>query len=198
MPFDEKTPEQQAELRAFVQNALERFSSFRNNKETMSFAGLAIFLGAVATALASAEWPPTFATDHPWLITAAFSVLWLFVAFYLRYQLRRRRWAAFRVAGCDWLLAEWLPDSPQAMTTDKEQPVSQPKPSKMLLVLDLLWPQRRAVTAVDPRLRVYPPEIERSWLLAADRGSDALLHERIIHLAGWVGYVAVLLRTWLR
>lgn len=192
------TPEQQAQMREYVQAAHERFATFRDNKETMAFAGLAVFFGAVATALASRDWPPAFTHGRPWLIVGAFSVLWAFVAVYLRYQLRRRRWAALRVAGCDWLLAEWLPNSPQAMRSEPESPIRREQPGLLLLFLDLLWPHKRAVVAIDPRLGVYPPEIERAWLLAAERPTDALLHERIIHLAGWIGYTAVVVRTLLR
>lgn len=194
-PYAAMTPDEQEQTREYVQSALERFSAFRDNKETMAFAGLAVFVGAVATALVSRDWPPAFAQDQPWLIVGAFSVLWVFVAFYLRYQLRRRRWAALRVAGCDWLLAEWLPGSPHAMKKDPESPLRRPKPGPMLLLLDLLWPLEGSVVAIDPNLQVYPPEIERAWLLAAERSTDALLHERIIHLAGWVGYLAVVMRT---
>lgn len=195
MPYSEMTADQQARTREYVQAAHERFAAFRDNKETMAFAGLAVFLGAVATALVSRDWPPAFAQDRRWLIVGAFSVLWVFVAFYLRYQLRRRRWAALRVAGCDWLLAEWLPDSPRAMRDEPGAPARRRKPGRLLLFVDLAWPLKGSVVAVDPDLRVYPPEIERAWLLAAERSTDALLHERIIHLAGWAGYVAVVLRT---
>jgi hypothetical protein len=161
----------------------------------MAFAGLAVFLGSVATALVSKDWPPTFAIGHPGLIVVAFSGLWLFVAVYLRYQLRRRRWAALRVAGCDWLLAEWLPESPRAMAQDQKIPTRRAKPTALLLFFDLFWPLKGAVGAINPTLHVYPAEIEDAWLLAADRGTEALWHERIIHFAGWVGYVVVVLRT---
>ena len=157
MSFYDSDPAKQAELRAYVQNVHERFSSYRDNKETMAFAGLAVYLGAVATALASKDWPPAFAVSRPWLVTGAFSMLWLFVAFYLRYQLPLRRWAAFRVAGCDWLLAEWLPESPRAMK-DATPAARQPKASTSLLALDLLWPMRNSVTAIDPAVRVKPNE----------------------------------------
>src|SRR3954468_14029244 len=100
MSYENVSLEEKAQLRDYVKTAHDRFATFRDNKETMAFAGLAIFLAAVATALTSRDWPPTFAQGRPWLIAAAFSGLWVFVAAYLRYQLRRRRWAAFRVAGC--------------------------------------------------------------------------------------------------
>src|SRR5437016_1923610 len=112
MPYSDMTCAQQTQTREYVQAVHDRLAAYRDNKETMAFAGLAVFFGAVATALASRDWPPAFAQGRPWLIIGAFSSLWVFVAVYLRYQLRKRRWAAIRVAGCDWLLAEWLPDSP--------------------------------------------------------------------------------------
>src|SRR4051794_38795788 len=127
MPYEMLSADEKAQFREYVKASHDRFATFRDNKETMAFAGLAIFLAAVATALTSREWPPTFAQNRPWLIAAAFSALWIFVASYLRYQLRRRRWAALRVAGCDWLAAEWLPDSPQAMRTKPLNPTPRAK-----------------------------------------------------------------------
>jgi hypothetical protein len=195
MSYSEMTPGEQTHLRDYAQAVHDRLAAYRDNKETMAFAGLAIFLGAVATALTSRDWPPTFAKERPWLIVLAFSILWVFIAVYLRYQLRRRRWAAIRVAGCDWLLAEWLPESPHAMANEDSRPAKPAKPGPLILLVDIIWPLKSAVTAVDPNLRVYPDEIERSWVLASKRGTDALLHERLIHIAGWVGYAAVLTRT---
>jgi hypothetical protein len=195
MSYKDMTVAQQTHTRDYVQAVHDRLAAYRDGKETMAFAGLAIFLGAAATALTSRDWPPTFAQHRPWLVVAAFSILWIFVAVYLRYQLRRRRWAAIRVAGCDWLLAEWLPNSPHALTSEEKSPAKPAKPGPIILLVDIIWPLKGTVTAVDPKRRVYPEEIERSWILAGKRGTDALLHERLIHIAGWVGYAAVLTRT---
>lgn len=187
------TPEQQT--REYVQAVHDRLAAYRDNKETMAFAGLAIFLGAVATALTSRDWPPDFAQGRQWLIIATFSLLWIFVAVYLRYQLRRRRWAAIRVAGCDWLLAELLPESPRALANEPENPERPPKPHWFALCVDLIWPLKNSVTPVNAELRVYPHQIERAYILAGQRGTEALIHERIIHFAGWIGYAAVIVRT---
>jgi len=195
MSYANMCEKQQTQTRDYLQAVHDRLQAYRDGKETMAFAGLAIFLGAAATALTSRDWPPTFVQNRPWFVVAAFSILWVFVAVYLRYQLRRRRWAAIRVAGCDWLLAEWLPDSPHAMATEEKSPAKPAKPGPMILLIDIIWPLKSAVTAVDPNRSVYPDEIERSWVLASKRGTDALLHERLIHIAGWVGYAAVLTRT---
>jgi len=81
------------------------------------------------------------------------------------------------------------------MANEDSRPAKRAKPGFLVLLFDCVWPLKHAVVAVDSKLRVYPEEIERSWVLAAKRGTDALLHERIIQVAGWVGYVAVLTRT---
>ena len=197
MPYSDLSADDKNQMRSYVLAVHERFADFRDSKETMAFAGLAVFLGAVSTALVSRDWPPVFAQGRPWLVILAFAVLWLLVAVYLRYQLRNRRWAALRVAGCDWLLAEWLPESPQAMAKAKSTPARPPTPSSFVLALDVLWPLRRAVVAIDPKLEVYPTEIEESWLRAGERSTAALSLEYIIHATGWIGFVAVGLRTWL-
>jgi hypothetical protein len=195
MAYADLSPSDKEQVRDYVHAAHERFADLRDSKETMAFAGLAVFLGAVSTALASRDWPPEFAQHRPWLVLLAFAILWLLVAVYLRYQLRMRRWAALRVAGCDWLLAEWLPDSPQAMSKLKDRPDRPPEPSYLLLALDVVVPLRRAVVAIDPTKTVYPPEIEESWLRAAERPTKTLSLEYIIHAAGWIGFFSVCLRT---
>ena len=123
MSYVTSTPTDQDHLRTYVQGMLERFWTFRESKENFAVAALAVFLGSVATALASRDWPPQFAQQRPGLILAAFTIAWLLVAVYIRYQLRKRRWAALRVSGCEWLLAEWLPVSPRAMARKGQHPL---------------------------------------------------------------------------
>src|SRR6476659_1085013 len=80
MPYEMLSADEKAQLREYVKSAHDRFATFGDNKETMAFAGLAIFLAAVSTALVSRDWPPPFAQHRPWLIAAAFSVFWVCVA----------------------------------------------------------------------------------------------------------------------
>lgn len=191
MSYKEKSEEEQKQLREFVSNSLDRYSTYRDNKESMAYAGLALFIGAAASALVSKDWPPPWGQHREGLIVSAFTVLWVLVLSYLRYQLRRRRWAALRVAGCDWLLARWLPDSPEP-----PRPQPSPTPSCLRRLVDLVWPMDHTVAALDPTLKVYVDEIENSWIDAGVRGTDALKHERLIYLAGWIGYIGVVLRTY--
>lgn len=191
-----KSPADIALLQAHVSSELVRYSSIRDHKETMAYAGIALVVGAAATALASKEWPPDYLKGKPWLIALGFTTLWGFALAYLRYQLRRRRWAALRVSGCDWLLAEWLPGSPHAMARDKA-PAPRKPPLYLLLIDYVVWPIKGAVATVKPDPQVYPQEIVDAWTRAERRGTDAIIHERVIHLAGWIAYGAVMARTFL-
>jgi len=197
MPNGEDMPTGQEVLREFVLNALQRYSSYRDNKETMAYAGLALFTGATGTALIAKDWPPAVAQNNPWMIIVAFTFLWFVVIVYLRFQLRRRRWAAFRVAGCEWLLCEWLPGSPKALASEKD-PITRESQaiSWHRRFVDHIWPLKHSVGVIAPEKHVYPPELENSWIRAERRGSDALFHERIVHGAGWVAYAAVTVRTY--
>lgn len=187
-------------LREFVLASLTRFSAIRDHKESMAYAGITLFAGATASALVSDKFPPKVwgHSRYLWALLAL-SALWLIVLSYLRYQLRRRRWAALRVAGCDWLLASWLPGSPLAEDKDWAANVSRERrPSPALRTLDFFWPMDHAVAAIDPRVRVYPPVLEQSWLKAELRGSDALDHERLIHAAGWLLWIVASLQLYWR
>ncbi|MCG3134307.1 MAG: hypothetical protein HMLKMBBP_01601 [Planctomycetes bacterium] len=195
LTYDQLGEAEQATLREYVRSQQDRHSLIRDHRETMAFAGFAVYLGAVAACLGSPDGPPILSAAGPSLFVPAFIAFWLYVAFYLRYQFRRRRWAALRVAGCDWLMAEWMPGSPQAMASMPEDPARPKAPTRLVVSLDVLWPLRASVVSIDSALRVYPPEIERAWILAGDRSTDALLHERIIHAAGWLGFAAVMLRV---
>jgi hypothetical protein len=191
MPYSDAGERGRQQLREFIAAALERFSCYRDHKESMAWGGLLVYAGAAATALVSKDWPPSWGQDKAALGIAAFSVLWLLVLFYLEYQLRRRRWAALRVAGCDWLLASWLPDAPPPERS------SEIEPSKIRRLINFVWPVDRAVTAIDRDLmgKVYPPEIETAWINAEFHSTGALRHERLIYFAGWLLYAAVIVRT---
>ncbi len=97
----------------FVKGLLDRYASYHSHKESVAFAGLILFTSAGGAALVSDNWPPVAwgARSEIWALLAI-TALWLGVLAYLRFQLRCRRWAALRVAGCELLLAEWIVSPP--------------------------------------------------------------------------------------
>ena len=179
-------------LKAYVTAVAERFSSYHDHKETMAYSGITLYAAAAAAALTSAAWPPPWGSDRHVLAVIAFSILWLSILVYLHFQLRRRRWAALRIAGCDWLLVSWLPDAPVSPRCQEKK-----SPSRWLRIADFFWPLARAVTVVDRSRKVYPEVLEDAWRQAEARGTDAIKHERLIYAVGWLLFLAVVSRTFL-
>jgi len=196
MPYEALNGEAKKQLQEFVSQALARYVTYHDAKENMALAGITLFLAAGATILVAKDWPSSFLSGTGSISIIALSLVWLLVSLYLRFQLRRRRWAALRVAGCEWLLAEWLPDSPKALANQSDMAVKR-RPGWFIRAVDVAWPLKAAVAVMKPDTpsQVYPKEIEEAWLKAEWRGTEALSHERLIHFVGWVTYFAMVART---
>lgn len=125
--------------------------------------------------------------------------LWLGVLTYLNFQLRRRRWAALRVAGCERVLAEWIvsPPSDAKLAPGKRDPTT--RISWWGKFVAFFWPLKGPVLVVqatkedDPA--IYPSALVDAWVQQENRGTEALRHERLITLAGGILYVVAVLRT---
>jgi hypothetical protein len=61
--------------------------------------------------------------------------------------------------------------------------------------LDYVYPQDGAVRALKTDQKVYPRALTEQWLTREDIGTDAITHERILIAAGWLLYIALLIRT---
>jgi hypothetical protein len=190
----EGTPEREF-LQQFLVSELERYSTLRDHKEAMAYTGLVLYFGAAVSALVSEKWSPPWGPHPRLLASAGVTVLLIAVLFYLWYQLRRRRWAQLRVAGCEWLLVSWLPAAPAPPAPATTLAPSGQQASPWLRVFDFLWPLKRGVGALDRSMTVYPPVVEEAWTNAELRGTDPLQHERLIQACVWVLYAAWIIRT---
>jgi len=168
----------------------------------MAHAALAIFAGVVGAVIVSDNWPPkAWGSDAKFLSFLALTLMWAAVLAYLRFQLRNRRWAALRVAGCEHVLAMWATNQLQPADFEARFRSSSSHVNWCIRITDLvIWPLKGAVTAIDSpksdsERPLYPGVIVKEWEQQEDRGTNALLHERLIHLTGWACYVALLLRT---
>jgi hypothetical protein len=187
-----------AEVAQFARDAIDRYALYRDHKENLAYAGLAVYAAACGTVLISNDWPPkSWGDNAPNVAVVALVTLWVILLVYLKYQLRRRRWAALRVAGCEWILAGVLPSAPQTPKhkTTERFISEQMMPSCWSLVCDYVVPQQDAVSAVDRTLKVYPDPLVFFWTNAERHGTDALGHERIVQAAGWMLFVATIVRT---
>jgi len=73
------------------------------------------------------------------------------------------------------------------------------KIGRLVKCVDFFWPLKAAVLAMKSFSKdnpaTYPSALVDAWVNQEKRGTDALLHERLIVLAGWVLYVVVALFT---
>jgi hypothetical protein len=169
----------------------------------MAFTGLTLFTGAAGAALVSDAWPPWWGYRSVYWAIAALTILWIGVLMYLRFQLRRRRWAALRLAGCERVLAQWILFPP---TEEQLTLIHRGEPPRRLTPLGWLWDWFCPQPAAKPVLQYpksgdppqYPAALVAEWVRreeAGKAGTEALYHERLVVLAGWVIYAAALLYT---
>jgi hypothetical protein len=177
----------------FIRDLGKRYEAYQTHKETMGYAGFAVYVAAFGTALVTKDWPP-WGSKH--LVVLGVTVAWVFVLIFVKWQLLRRRWAAIRVAGVERLLARWVVHAPTSgdLATWKKEPHARPGAS--VRIIDHIWPLKRAVVPVDVSQETYPCALVEAWRAqAADRGTAAISHERLVVVLGWLLWAAVLLRT---
>lgn len=171
------------------------YRSYHNHKESMAYAGITLYGGVGAASILSRDWPPDWGPCTHWWATLAIAALWLFFLLFLRFQLHRRRWAALRSAGAERLLAKWVQAPPSA--DDLAYRPAEAKRSPESPILDWLWPQARAVLVVEVDHQVYPKCFVEAWLEQEKHGTDAIHHERLIVIAGWIVTALSVAKVWL-
>ena len=185
----------------FARDQLARYSEYQAHKESMAYVGFALFAGVVGTILVSGDWPPSaWGIYNETLALIGLSVAWFALLFYLRFQLRRRRWAALRIAACEHVLARWAtndlgrPEDPQAANQN-----SKSKVNWVRWIVDFLVPWPGAVAAIEkakPGAQgIYPAAFVTELEQAESNRTDAIYHEWLIHATGWLLYLAAMVRT---
>lgn len=206
-PTNQYSAVKEERARELLRTLLDRYRSYHDHKESMAYAGLTLCLAAFGAALLANEWPPQWMLNNKGIVALAISVVWLFALVFVKWELVRRRWAALRCAGIERLLAKWTcndvaPDDLDAWSQGQKEKVkgkwSRVRASIRLagiVVIDHIFPLAAAKPAVDIAESVYPTGLVNEWHAQQGRGTGALFHERLLVLAGWLVYLALLLRT---
>ncbi len=183
-------------LREFVQHQLERYSSYHDQKETMAYGGLTLFVGGAIAALLSDRWPPAWGEPAKWITLAGVTATWVAVRSFLVFQLHRRRWAALRVGGCERFLLRGLPGAPPC-TVPPAAPKNDERDavSRWIRLIDWFWPRKAAVRAFNRAEKAYPSSVEAEWRKQEIIGTEAMKHEFLVAAVGWTAYLALVLRT---
>ena len=179
----------------FIYHLSDRYRSYHDHKESMAYAGAALYIAAFVSAFVAKDWPPKWGAATTPLTVGAITIAWLAMLNYLRFQLRRRRWAALRVAGIEKLIAKWVSEPPTADDLLTWVPDANARVCLFDKLIDYVWPLQGTVQIVDRTEAVYPRALVRSWLIATEQGTEALIHERIVILIVSLLFVALMVRT---
>lgn len=198
MPVPSADPKRIECASAFVFDMLNRAATYHQHKESAVYAGITLFAGVAGAGTISGTWPPDWGRYSVPLALGAVTLLWLVVLMFLRFQLTRRRWAALRVAACERLLAAWIQDQPSDEALAYSPSTSRPPPSLCDTVANWAWGCKAAVRAVDTAQSTYPSALVNELLDQERRGTDALIHERLILLTGWALYGILILTVLVR
>ena len=234
-----------------------RYAGYMQQKEYLAYLGYVVYLGAASTILLSEDgkWPPpitNWGSNNTELAIAAIIGLWVFAFCYLRFELRRRRWAAMRLAGCEHVLVRLVTAAAHSPDDWKAEAAPPRKISRLRRAVGWVFPlnktvrvitpppniswRRRIVTRLlpknppsippnvswwrRPRIAVtqciirwwrrivtrllpkdppstpdYPKIFVEEWVNQEERGTDAILHERLIIPTGWIVFVMLFVNT---
>lgn len=186
----------------FARVQLVRYYEYHAHKENMAYVGFALFAGVVGTILVSVDWPPVAWGVHKMILALiGLSVAWLALLFYLHFQLRRRRWAALRIAACERVLARWVTNDLAADDVKVADRNSSSRVGWACWFVDFFLPLRGSVKAIEklentknPKL-CYPQVFVSALEEAESNGTAAIYHEWLMYGTGWLLYFAAMIRT---
>lgn len=132
----------------FVDRMLADVNSYQSHKETMAHAGLLVMIAVVGGIVSFKQWPPQWVPvlqvpfEQQTIAVLICVLLWFMIHLYIRWQLRRRRWAAFVYNGAVRAVAQWLRRDPTAedLTYEQRTAKSYAVGACLLTVIDFVVP----------------------------------------------------------
>ena len=166
--------------------------AYHQHKENMAYLGTALLVSAFGGALLSSNWPPLWTRSSLLRFVLPLIVLgitWVLFMIYLVWQLRRRRWAAIRLAATEHVLASWScrapsPDALQPTTPDEQQ-------NTECCFRQCIWPSRSMPVTRDAIMRELPRAFVEALTETARTGSPAIIHERLLLVLSWLLFVSL-------
>jgi hypothetical protein len=186
----------------FALTSLSINGRYHAHKERMAHAALLFQVAIFGLIMGIDKWPIPWINTitiglHPKHITAAGVFLfWFGIHAYLRWQLRRRRSAAFFDNAVRITVTKWLNDPPTKKQLQPE-PGDTERISRIWIFLDYIFPYRKAPIIYRIEKQAYPRPIFEEWENQATGKTGALLSEWIIWAGGVLMLLTILARTWL-
>jgi hypothetical protein len=108
----------------YISIVLNDLSVYHNHKETMAHAAFLLQVALFGAIMSIDKWPPSWVPIIslpgnyylPSMTVAflGFFLVWLIIHIFIRWQLRKRRWAAIQFAGIMRVIRKWINDPPTA------------------------------------------------------------------------------------
>ncbi len=191
----------------YLYDFLNSYRRYHNHKERNGYVAFIVYLGFFASALLAGEWPLHHEHIIPDCITIfCVSVIWIYALIFMKWQLRNRRIAAIYVAAAQETLAQLLSDTIPPNKLKPSNTISSESKDKtknniykinrwVYLFLDHIWPinvHRFISVDVDPIQ--YPLCLAESIKRRYNKGTGAIVHERLLVFLGWLIYVGIIIR----
>jgi len=158
--------------RQFAECLLSDNQTYHNHKETMAHACVVLEIAIFGWIMSDNGWEIATGINKK-LFLFLFTVVWLMLHLYIRWQLRYRRWAAKQDAGIRRMLGEWTYKSP---TKEQLQPYkeSTPKPPSSQILIDWFIPNFCGGHLHDLAAKNYPIQLVESIKEASSEKDNSL------------------------
>ena len=178
---------------------LSDHSSYHNQKERMAHVGFLLEVAIFGGVISTKNWPPTWIPDITFsaqiIAFSAFTLIWLFIHIFIRWQLRNRRWAALQYAGVLRAARKWVVEPP---TPEDLQPYKIDHPietNKLGVLFDYIIPWPKARIRSDLGMEGFPKCIVDGVKEQDNEGTGAVFAESLLTFGSIFIYLGVLFRT---
>jgi len=175
-------------------------SSYHNHKETMAHSGMALELAIFVGIVFLKHWPPIWVPET-WisaqlLAFLGFTLIWLLIHVFIRWQLRNRRDAALRYAALLRTIRKWTLEPPEKDDLSAFKNVQKSRFS-FKVIIDFIIPWPSAPLYEDVSNEDYPCGFITELDKQKKKGTGAIHSEIFLAIGNFLIFIFVFLRTFL-
>lgn len=173
---------------------LQQYERYHNHKETMAHTGLALQFAFVAAILNMELWPPEWVFQYkfinPYYLSGfMFFSIWFLFHIFMRWQLRKKRYAALFYAALMRTLLSWSKDQPKGKDLKPYNSNNLSSSSRLLVIMDCLITCYSASIKSDVGIKGFPTSFVVKYKEQIDDGTGSIKGEWIL----WVASVFMLI-----
>jgi len=179
----------------FVQNIFSVEVGYHNHKELMAHAALLLQIAIFGAIILAHPWPPSWIPLSQEWFAAIFTILWISIYVYLRWQLHQRRASAHLSAAARVVLTRWLNQPPPKKDTQPGKKNSQHKCKLITWVVDCsLFPCKSGGLPTEKEKPLYPQALVTEWVNQVKKGISPIWIEGLITGGSLFMFLLIILR----